>query len=111
LEPGDPGVRYLTMRDLLDLPAADSALHEAQLLAHRKGPIAEVLNNMSQPGYWVESGPGGASACPGRSNTSGANRIVSGAGLLNMTIPGKQGLTLRKRRKRINGLRLDRSGC
>ena len=42
LEPGDPGVRYLTMRDLLDLPAADSALHEAQLLAHRKGPIAEV---------------------------------------------------------------------
>lgn len=58
LEPGDPGVRYLAMRDLLDLPGDDPSLLEAQQRAHREGPLAEILDNIHEAGYWVESGPG-----------------------------------------------------
>jgi hypothetical protein len=56
LEPEDPGVRYLTMRDLVK-----SGTHEltaARKMAHAAGPIAVVLSNMAEQGYWVRPGPG-----------------------------------------------------
>ncbi len=40
LEPDDPGVRYLALRDLLDRPADDAELLAAQQAAHAQGPIA-----------------------------------------------------------------------
>ncbi len=58
LEPDDPGVRYLALRDLLDRPAADPELAAARRLAHTEGPIATVLDAMAAEGYWVEPGPG-----------------------------------------------------
>lgn len=58
LEPDDPGVRYLTLRDLLDRPAADPELLAARRLAHTIGPISAVLDAMGPQGYWVEPGPG-----------------------------------------------------
>lgn len=58
LEPDNPGVRYLAMRDLLELPTDDSELLAAKELAHREGPLSEVLNAMNKAGYWVEAGPG-----------------------------------------------------
>jgi hypothetical protein len=58
LEPDNPGVRYLAMRDLLELPTGDSELLAAKELAHREGPLSEVLNAMNKAGYWVEAGPG-----------------------------------------------------
>ena len=58
LEPDDPGVRYLALRDLLDRPAADPELLAARRLAHAAGPIAAVLDAMAPEGYWVEPGPG-----------------------------------------------------
>jgi hypothetical protein len=58
LEKQDPGVRYLALRDLLALDPADSELIQAQALAHQNGPIAAVLDAMSEPGYWAEPGPG-----------------------------------------------------
>ncbi|MBI5841036.1 MAG: nitrogen fixation protein NifH [Chloroflexi bacterium] len=58
LEADNPGVRYVTMRDLLDLPAGDSALKSARKKAHKEGPIAEILSKMEQAGYWVKPGPG-----------------------------------------------------
>jgi len=58
LEDDQPGVRYLAMRDLLDLPADDTGLQQARSEAHRSGPIAEVLANMQPEGWWVEPGPG-----------------------------------------------------
>jgi hypothetical protein len=58
LEPGQPGVRYLAMRDLLDLPVDDPELLSTRREAHVHGPIAYVLDNMHEEGYWVEPGPG-----------------------------------------------------
>lgn len=53
-----PGVRYLALRDLLDLPKDDPDLRAAQKDAHTRGPIATILDEMDEAGYWVEPGPG-----------------------------------------------------
>lgn len=58
LQSGDPGVRYLALRDLFDLSSDDHKLKSARGAAHKEGPIAEVLSNMEKEGYWVKSGPG-----------------------------------------------------
>lgn len=58
LEPDDPGVRYLALRDLLDYPADHPDLVAACKAAHTQGPIAEILKNMHASGYWSEPGPG-----------------------------------------------------
>jgi hypothetical protein len=58
LDPAAPGVRYLAMRDLLQTPQDDPELVAAQKVAHTKGPIAVVLENMQPEGYWSEPGPG-----------------------------------------------------
>ncbi len=58
LESNNPSVRYLALRDLLELPMEDSALKSARTLAHKEGPIAEILSQMEQAGYWVRPGPG-----------------------------------------------------
>ncbi len=58
LEHESPGVRYLALRDLVDDPAGEDDLHQAHLLAHTRGPIAQILDEMNKRGYWVEAGPG-----------------------------------------------------
>lgn len=58
LEPENPGVRYLALRDLLDKPKDDEELIEARRLAHIKGPIAAILDKMQPEGYWAKPGPG-----------------------------------------------------
>ncbi|MCP4418109.1 MAG: nitrogen fixation protein NifH [Chloroflexi bacterium] len=58
LEDGEPGVRYLAMRDLLELPADDVELIAAQELAHNEGPISIILDEMDDSGYWVKAGSG-----------------------------------------------------
>ena len=58
LEEQEPGVRYLTLRDLCDLPLADVQLQHAAELACTKGPIADVLDAMQPEGYWEKSGAG-----------------------------------------------------
>lgn len=58
LEPSDPDVRYLTMRDLLKLPADDPDLLKARTAAHRQGPIAAILSHMDPQGFWEKPGPG-----------------------------------------------------
>lgn len=58
LEPDTPGVRYLALRDLLDRPASDLELAEAQSQAHAEGPIAAILAAMEDEGYWAQPGPG-----------------------------------------------------
>lgn len=57
-ETDQPGVRYLALRDLLDLGPSDPVVQQAQSDAHRKGPIAAILTAMDDQGYWVEPGPG-----------------------------------------------------
>ncbi len=58
LEHESPGVRYLALRDLVELTSDDPVLKEAQADAHKNGPIATVLDNMNIDGYWVRPGPG-----------------------------------------------------
>ena len=58
LEEEDPGVCYLALRDLVDLPGDDPQLTTARQKAHREGPIATVLDAMNPEGYWEEPGPG-----------------------------------------------------
>ncbi len=58
LEPDTPGVRYLALRDLLDRPQDDAELTAAQEAAHKEGPIAAILAEMADEGFWAEPGPG-----------------------------------------------------
>ena len=58
LESDSPGVRYLALRDILELSPDDRQLKSARRTAHKDGPIAEVLSNMNEEGYWVKAGPG-----------------------------------------------------
>lgn len=58
LEGDTPGVRYLAMRDLLDLSPDDPELLAARVEAHTDGPIAVILAEMEPDGYWVKPGPG-----------------------------------------------------
>jgi hypothetical protein len=58
LESDHPGVRYLALRDLLDLDPDDRRRKSARKAAYKEGPIAEVLSHMNEEGYWVKAGPG-----------------------------------------------------
>jgi hypothetical protein len=58
LEPDSPGVRYLAMRDLLDMAPADPELGATRRAAHRHGPIAAILDEMEEDGFWARPGPG-----------------------------------------------------
>ena len=58
LKSENPGVRYLAMRDLLDLSPDDKKLKAARRSAHKEGPIAVILSHMEEDGYWVKAGPG-----------------------------------------------------
>jgi hypothetical protein len=58
LEYPSPDVRYLALRDLLDLHADDPRLISARRAAAESGPIAELLAAMHPSGYWERPGPG-----------------------------------------------------
>lgn len=58
LQSGSPGVRFLAMRDLLDLPPDYPDLIAARRQAYLSGPIAEVLAAMDPAGFWAAPGPG-----------------------------------------------------
>ncbi len=58
LEKDDPGVRYLALRDLKELSADSRELRAARKAAHQQGPIAAILAEMEDEGYWAKAGPG-----------------------------------------------------
>ena len=58
LELKDPGVRYLALRDLLNLPADNPELQQARQAAHTHGPIATILDKMHPDGFWARPGAG-----------------------------------------------------
>ena len=58
LESEPPGVRYLALRYLLDCTPAHPALSTARKEAHTQGPIATILAQMNEEGYWSKPGPG-----------------------------------------------------
>jgi hypothetical protein len=61
LEPDDPGVRYLALRDIVE--SGEKEIKAARTKAHREGPIAQILDNMNPAGYWVIPGPGYRPKC------------------------------------------------
>jgi hypothetical protein len=63
LEPDDPGVRYLALRDIVE--DGDKEIKVARAKAHREGPIATILDNMAPEGYWVGPGHVYAPKCQG----------------------------------------------
>ncbi len=58
LESDDPGVRYLTLRDIVGVSESDPDLQKAAISAHQQGAIAKVLSKMEPEGYWVKAGAG-----------------------------------------------------
>ncbi|OGG04841.1 hypothetical protein A2Z33_06055 [Candidatus Gottesmanbacteria bacterium RBG_16_52_11] len=58
LEPDDPGVRYLALRDLSGLPPGDRELVRAKQAAYSEGPISTVLKHMNPEGFWRIPGGG-----------------------------------------------------
>jgi hypothetical protein len=58
LESESPGVRYLALRDVVELPLDSAELRAARRKAHTAEPIAAVLAHMDPSGYWVQPGPG-----------------------------------------------------
>jgi hypothetical protein len=65
LEPDDPGVRYLALRDIVE--ADEKEIKAARRKAHREGPIATILDNMNPAGYWIHPGYVYAPKCQGTS--------------------------------------------
>lgn len=58
LDPGEPGVRYLALRDVLKYKPDDPELIQARKEAHLHGPISIILEAMEPEGYWAKAGPG-----------------------------------------------------
>ncbi len=65
LEPDDPGVRYLALRDIVD--ADEKEIKAARRKAHRDGLIAIILENMNPDGWWIHPGYVYAPKCQGTS--------------------------------------------
>ena len=58
LEPSNPGVRHLALRDLLDRGADDGEAAAAREAAMAVPPIASILAAQQPDGYWEKPGPG-----------------------------------------------------
>jgi hypothetical protein len=60
LEPdaANPGVRYWTLRDLLDRPADDREVQLAQQAVMTSGPVPAILDAQDPAGFWVKPGTG-----------------------------------------------------
>ena len=58
LEEGDPGARFLALRDIVCLAENDPNLIAARKAAHQHGPIATILAEMHPDDYWINPGPG-----------------------------------------------------
>jgi hypothetical protein len=58
LDPADPAVRHLALRDLLGCPAGDPELVTASAAAMASPPIRTILGAQNPAGWWVQPGPG-----------------------------------------------------
>jgi hypothetical protein len=58
LEPADPGVRALTLRDVLGAPPDDPEVRAARRATVRHAPVRPILEAMKDEGFWVKPGPG-----------------------------------------------------
>ncbi len=54
LEPGDPSVRFFTLRDILGERPASAKLAQARREIMARGPVARILSRQKAGGYWGE---------------------------------------------------------
>jgi len=54
----NPGVKYLALRKLLDLPLDDPQVRAARGVVMKSGPVPVILKAQAKDGYWVKAGPG-----------------------------------------------------
>jgi hypothetical protein len=54
----NPAVRYMTLRDLYELPQDNSELVKAAQAVMKSGPVPVILEAQDDDGFWVNSGPG-----------------------------------------------------
>lgn len=52
------GVKYLALHELTGIAEDDPEMRAARQAAYRQGPIAAILENMHEAGYWCEPGAG-----------------------------------------------------
>ena len=52
-----PGVKYLALRQLTATPEDSPEMETARQAAYIQGPIAPILENMEEEGYWCKPGP------------------------------------------------------
>lgn len=52
LEPSNPSVRYLTLKELLGLPESDGQVMTAKSNIMTNGPVAEILAQQETEGFW-----------------------------------------------------------
>jgi hypothetical protein len=64
-DPALPSIRYLTLRDLLHLPAQDPELVQTRVYVMSSGPVPAILSHQAAEGYWEKPGPGYASKYTG----------------------------------------------
>lgn len=57
-DPGNPGVRYFALRDLLELPESDAEVRAARSFIMRSGPVPAILDAQQSTGAWVKNGSG-----------------------------------------------------
>ncbi len=55
-DPENPGVRYFTLVDLLDLSADSPQALEARAVVMSSGPVPVILANQHPDGYWIKPG-------------------------------------------------------
>jgi len=58
LESENPGVRYLALRDVVELSDEDKELKSARKKAHKEGSIAHIMSKMNEEGFWQRPGTG-----------------------------------------------------
>ena len=58
LEPENPAVRFLMLRDVLRLPAESTDVAEARRAVSSYRPVRDILDAQFPAGYWVKPGPG-----------------------------------------------------
>jgi hypothetical protein len=54
LEPGDPSIRYWTLRDVLDRPADDAEVVRVHETIAGHAPVAALLSAQKKAGYWIK---------------------------------------------------------
>jgi len=52
------GVKYLALRELTDMLEDSPEMEAARQIAYHQGPIATILENMEEAGYWCQPGAG-----------------------------------------------------